>query len=851
MEIRETSLSFPETEGSGPVSASTALSFPRTVVRAAAGITGYSVRFEDNNDHHVGRLELEVSAGVDTGDDTVVNVNGVFGLRDWSNEFDDPYSGVVDIAVLAEMTAAPPPAPGDPRTDLLVVDAEISQVIQHFRSSEHLGAPNVFPDNSVRLVADKPTVVRLYTDYDASSGLPPITQLRGELVVEGNGATTTIPALETIPPRRDVSTERRNRRHTLNFIIPEALCRGLLTLRATVFDDADPTQFSPVFERDLSFDALPPLRVMAVGIEYTGPDTTDGATDADLAAPLEADFVDVFDFTETVFPIPEVEITSYVAMEYDEETVSDINDGCGKLDQMRDAVRDLRGDSDDIVYGLFNVGVDTGSVGGCGGGGVGVGRIGRQATAAHELGHAVGRKHAPCDNVTRCATPRNTDDDYPRYSGYDSDSIGEYGVDPRSANANVVDPATAHDFMGYSANDWVSPYTYKALMGAIPGDGSAGSALSTVTAVPGRHDGEWIRQKQPKLFLKLDIGRDGDVTLHPSFHFPALPRPVGTVATDYAIEFVDDADQVLSRTCLYTDDTECGCSRYDGAEATKIRQAVPFPARAQRMRLLRCDDLIEEWPIGDPPDVDADVDCDDDGPYDGDVTIRWDIKDSPVEASETTGSDHHYDYWALVQWRDRFGTWRGLAPRTREREINVRRSVFGPDRMIHVRVLVTSDISTGSAEWSGPCGAPPPPSGPDAPRLVLIGVADGGPRVQLRGTLKVAVAGSRARPHGTIRWHGSRGGELGRGRTLNLRALPVGQTVVTASLVGASERTPASRWLVERTPDGRFFLLEGDQHPHDPCAPPDEPDDGGHDHDDGGAEPRHRSATHTHDGKDD
>lgn len=407
----------------------------------------------------------------------------------------------------------------------------------------------------------------------------------------------------------------------------------MLTLRATVFDDADPTQFSPVFERDLSFDALPPLRVMAVG----------------------------------------------------------------------------KGDSDDIVYGLFNVGVDTGSVGGCGGGGVGVGRIGRQATAAHELGHALGRKHGPCDNVTRCTTPRNTDD------------------------------------------------------------------------------------------------------------------------------------------------TECGCSRYDGAEATKIRQAVPFPARAQRMHLLRCDDLIEEWPIGEPPDVDVDVDCDDDGPYDSDVTISWDIKDSPEETtSETTGSDHHYDYWALVQWRDRFGTWRGLAPRTQEREISVRRSVLGPDRVVHVRVLVTSDISTGSAEWSGPCGAPPPPSGPDAPRLVLIGVADGGPRVQSRGTLKVAVAGSRARPRGTIRWHGSRGGELGRGRTLNLRALPVGQTVVTASLVGASERTPAAQWLIERTPDGRFFLLEGDQHPPDPCAPPDEPDDDGHDHDnDGGAAPRHRSATHTHDGKDD
>lgn len=99
-------------------------------------------------------------------------------------------------------------------------------MIQHFRSSEHLDAPNVFPDNSVRLVADKPTIVRLYTDYDVSSGLPTINELRGELAAEGNDATTTIPAIEVITPRRDVSIDRGNRRHTLNFPSPHRVCAG-------------------------------------------------------------------------------------------------------------------------------------------------------------------------------------------------------------------------------------------------------------------------------------------------------------------------------------------------------------------------------------------------------------------------------------------------------------------------------------------------------------------------------------------------------------------------------------------------------------------------------------------------
>jgi hypothetical protein len=47
-----------------------------------AGITGYTAVFEDEEDHHVGRLEVEVDAQVDADDPTKVVVSGRFGLRD-------------------------------------------------------------------------------------------------------------------------------------------------------------------------------------------------------------------------------------------------------------------------------------------------------------------------------------------------------------------------------------------------------------------------------------------------------------------------------------------------------------------------------------------------------------------------------------------------------------------------------------------------------------------------------------------------------------------------------------------------------------------------------------------------
>jgi transposase InsO family protein len=252
-----------------------------------------------------------------------VIVAGRFGLRDWSSEFDDSYSGLIDVAVLADLVPVAPPGPGDSRSDLIIVGAEITQAIQHFRSADHLDSPNVFPDNSIRLIAGKPTVVRLYVDYDSQSGLAPISTLSGALILFNPAGSTTLAPIESIQPRRDSSIDRGNRRHTLNFLIPDARSIGELNLFATVFDASDSTQKSGPLERTIQFTQQPPLRIIAVGINYTGDDVTDGATPADLQAPTETDFVDTFELTDRTYPIPGVVITDYRTIDYDDEVESD------------------------------------------------------------------------------------------------------------------------------------------------------------------------------------------------------------------------------------------------------------------------------------------------------------------------------------------------------------------------------------------------------------------------------------------------------------------------------------------------------------------------------------------------
>jgi hypothetical protein len=805
VDVRQSSFNFPEVEDEGPQSATAQIAFPREVRSVAVGIAGYSATYENSEDHHLGRLTVELSARVNGDDATKVDVSGTFGLRDWSGDWDDPYSGVIDYVVLAELAPVAPPPPGGARGDLIVVDAEITQAIQHFRSHKHLNAANVFPDNSVRLVANKPTMVRLYVDYDATSGLAAIGRLSGQLQVSSGGTTTMLTPLETIAPRRDSTIERARRDHTLNFLIPENLCRGAVDIVARVFNAFDTTQFSADFARSLSFETLPAVPILAVGIEYTGDDVSD---DTALAAPTLADFVSLFGFTEAVYPIPQVVITNFLTMTYDEDVKSDINEGCDKLGDLKDAVADLRGDSDDIVYGLFNSGLDTGSVGGCGGGGAAVGRIGAQGTAAHEIGHALGRKHAPCDNVTRCAEPKDTDGSYPNYSGFDSDSIGEFGFDTRSPPGAVKNPAMAHDMMGYSGDRWISPYTYKALMSRIPESFGAGAGFAAAAAGQTQRApdvrGDWIPIKQPHLFLRMDIRRDRTVEFQTAFHFAARPRPHGTEPTDFVAELQDGEGRVLRSACLYAEGAGCGCTCKAGGWPVKIRHAIAFDPRSRMLVLYECDKVIAKWPIPDPPKVVVDVSGEGNRER-PDIEVSWHAVSSTDE--------ERGELWYLIQWRDRLGTWRGLSPRTQKTRLTVPKRIFKGERQSAIRVLASSGIATGEALWEGEIQAPrdAPPTGVEI-GLVGIGSPGRGAHVLPQFLRATVLSGTGASVRGAeLRWYDGRGAELGRGRSLDLGRLRVGQHQITATALNTGFGGGSAAWLVERTADGRFLLLVGDQ----------------------------------------
>jgi hypothetical protein len=516
-------------------------------------------------------------------------------------------------------------------------------------------------------------------------------------------------------------------------------------------------------------------------------------------------------------------------MDYDDDVESDISEGCDKLQDMKDAVADFVGDSDDIVYGLYGPGLNTGSVGGCGGDGVGVGRVSSGGTAAHEIGHALGRKHVPCDNVTRCATPRSTDDNYPVYSGYDSDSIGEYGFDPTTTSGTVRNPSSFHDFMGYSPNDWISPYTYKALMSAVPGSPvSGGAARAGLQSARRRLDGEWVPIKQPKLFLRLDIDRDG-FRLHPSFHYDALPRRTSGEPTRYRVEFHGKDGRTLLGACLHAEDLGCGCYGQDRLPI-RVRQAIPYDTRAEKMVLYDCNEEIQSWDIPKAPEVDVDCRPDDDPNH---LQLRWRIKPAATKTNKRT-------YWSLVQWRDRSGTWRGIAPRLEGNELRVPRRIVGMGNEVSYRVLVTSGIATGVGYWDGDCGEIPL-GRPEPPRVVLVGTGGGRTSQDLPRVVTAAVIGA-GELAANLRWFGPGGGEITRGRRFDLTHLDPGFNVVMVQVTETERTIPAAQWLIERTADDRFVLHVGQVGDRDTRGDEEPHQDHQHDHDQ-----RHHHHPHTHD----
>ena len=514
------SVLFGPSSGEGPREVIDTVFFPRPVTAALAGLAGFSASFSGSADGRpFGRIVVDVGAADFTGNEAQVACR--FGLRDWSGEWDDAYSGVVEYVIRAELE--------DDESvggEITINGVEYSQSIQFFRSHLDLDADTRQPDNVIPLIAGKPTAIRVYADYNPPSGTIDFFDLyQGELEVESAGQTVVLTELQawdelgnvpSLVPGRDTAEVPIAKQRAPFFTIPSELSTGMVTIRGRLRvhneDSGAESSWSPFFERRLRFHAAGELKVFVVGLQIAA------GNQPAVRAPTQAEAELLLEKSRSMFPFRALTVSGFDVKEI----------AAASAEPIRQLLVDMMGDvSDEYYFGLTSAdygGVIAGAEGDAAAGvawlvdGVAT-SLADPNVVAHELGHLKALEHVHVSNE-----PPDYDV-LPSYGSYAYGSIGQHGVD--TATQVVYEPLFTTDIMSYVSRQWISAHNYSRLLSI----------------------GEHI-ERPPRfaetLFLSATISRDRSLVRHPSFHFPAVVRapPAGDHA--FVAELADECRNPLA-----------------------------------------------------------------------------------------------------------------------------------------------------------------------------------------------------------------------------------------------------------------------------------------------------------------
>ncbi len=238
------------------------------------------------------------------------------------------------------------------------------------------------------------------------------------------------------------------------------------------------------------------------------------------------------EFVRSILPIGELELT--VREPY--RTTADLSMAAGWLGLLREiSVLRLTERRSDYYYGAVAAPPNSQLRG--------LGYIGRPVgigipdldTFAHELGHNMGLRHAPCGVAV------NPDPDFP----YEDGSIGVFGYETRDGNTQMVDPTEYWDLMTYCDPSWISDYHF-------------------IKAMEFRREHESLILRsvdpEPTLLLWGNAGTP-ELLLEPAFVVDAPPKlPAGE--GPYRLEGFDAAGRPLFSFPFAPDELEYGGGQF-------------------------------------------------------------------------------------------------------------------------------------------------------------------------------------------------------------------------------------------------------------------------------------------------
>lgn len=451
-------------------------------------------------------------------------------------------------------------------------------------NSAVLSAPAVYvvqsvqnPMGDVPLIAGVDGFLRIFVTTDPASFFQPRVRASFFLGDAEVLSLTLTPSSYLIPHEVDESLLERS----FNAPIPGSILQpGLEMVIELDLDAVVPLapgsrlRIPAEGRRLLDVRALPPFDLTVVPVLLAGNPDNDLFNWISNLTPGGA----TLEFTRSVLPIGELDLE--VRESY--TTSADLTTEAGWSTFLREiAALRLAEGSNRYYYGVTVL--PSGSEYG------GLGYIGRPtsvgrptaATLAHELGHNLNLRHAPCGDVS------SYDLDYPYVRG----SIGVWGYESNSGSAlgSLKDPDHYKDLMGYCTPKWISDYHFKKAMDF---------RLETETT-PAE-----VGPRQSVLLLWGSAG-EGEMILEPSFVLDA-PAFLPTGEGPYGLEGRDSEGRVLFSLSFAPQEVEWGGGHFAfalplGPEDTAALDAISLSGpegavtvdrstRLPRMALVTDDD---------------------------------------------------------------------------------------------------------------------------------------------------------------------------------------------------------------------------------------------------------------------
>ncbi|MXW55894.1 MAG: hypothetical protein F4X22_08575 [Gemmatimonadales bacterium] len=382
----------------------------------------------------------------------------------------------------------------------------------------------------IPLIAGRPALLRVFVTGDRTSFFRP----RPEATFHRDGVPIHAMRLDPAADRIPLAAEEGRLDRSFNGVVPGRILQPGVELVVELDPDgvvpADPGSDRRVpAEGRLKLDVttVPPMGLTVVPVLHSA-DTRAALTWVEGMTATDTKIA----FVRSILPIGELELT--VREPY--RTTADLTTAEGWLALLREiSVLRLTERRRDYYYAALAAPPDAPFRGlGYIGRPVGVGILDLD-TFAHELGHNMGLRHAPC------GTALNPDPDFPHEDG----SIGVFGFETRAGNTRMVDPAEYRDVMTYCDPSWISDYHF---VKALEFRRSRESLILRNTA------------PEPTLLLWGNAGAS-DLLLEPAFVIDASPKPP-TGEGPYRLEGFDAAGRSLFSFSFTPDELEHGGGQF-------------------------------------------------------------------------------------------------------------------------------------------------------------------------------------------------------------------------------------------------------------------------------------------------